>query len=354
MKEKNVNKNENQEINPFELALGISKQNIQDNQKEDKPKYSLLVKDYKKFSLKDLDLLAESVEVPLTFPIFFQDKKVVSVIVRKLYIKDISALKKQLQRFDAGDSRNISTIYRFLEILFTHAIESFVFEDGTVSNSNLNSRLILEISMNNSIKLLLAVFLLNREKPYISANYECKKCNTLNSFDIDPDDKEKINIPEGDYHGIMENLFDFLIEDYDVFSENLTEEYFAFQLERPFKVLYNGNELFIEKLVIKHPTIGSYGQIAMNPRKKEDAELWLIFDNIIGINDLSFEETMDVKKAIGLNGVFSKFLPRDFRKLSEQLFQDGISFKHSFTCMKCGAINDADLDMTNFFGFLLG
>jgi hypothetical protein len=305
------------------------------------------------FSIKNVDISNEFVDIPLTLPFKFNDKYVLYVRLKRLYIKDLSVLKKSLSRFsDMGEGRNLFLVYKFFEILLSHSLECFIDSDGNPLDKNLNNRLVGKIPINNIIKLLLSIFLLNRESPYISTNYECEKCKTLNMFDINPDNPNK-EYPEGELHSFMENLFDVVKEDYDIFDDKFTLNGLKISLKRPFTLIQGDKEIQVTDLFIKYPSLEEYNSVFSNPRKKEEAELWILFDNIIGINDYNETETNYIKKVIGILNFYNKFHPSDFKQINDELFRDGIDLNHSFSCMNCGHINNVGLDLSNFFGFLL-
>ncbi|GIW22490.1 MAG: hypothetical protein KatS3mg068_1497 [Candidatus Sericytochromatia bacterium] len=303
-------------------------------------------------NLKDINLLEDSVAIKLTVPVYFQDKKLVAVRIKRLYVKDISMLKKDLSKYDFSEGRNIHLVYRFFETILSYSLESFISEDGEDVDKKFNSRIISLIPVNNVTKLLTAIFLLNREKPYINANYECKSCNVLNMFDIDPEDPDKRTFPEGEFHDFMENIFDFMVEDYDIFDENFQEEFCKIELQKPFIIDYNEKQIKVETIYLKYPSIGLYNEVLSNPKKRETSELWVIYQIIFRINDLTEDETSYLKRVVGINNLFSKFHVKDFKLINDNLFRDGLSFEHSFTCMNCGAVNNVSMDLTNFFGYL--
>lgn len=303
--------------------------------------------------IKDLDFLKDTLKIDLLLPFSFQGKLVKFVILRKLYINDLSYLKKNLQRMDLNNQRNLLNVYKFFELLFSSSLEGFEYEDGTAVDKNIMNRLIGLVPVNNIMRLLIAIFLLNRERPHISANYTCDSCKTLNSFDIDPESNEAIKV-EGDFHGLMENLFDFMLEDYEIFDDEFREDGFYFQLTKPYSIMYGDDEIVIEKLFFSYPNLSLYGSNLSNPRKKDDFELWTLFDSIRSVNDKSDIETSEIKKSVGMVNFFKRFSTKDFKALNSKMFNDGLSFEHSFTCMNCGYINKTDLDLTNFFVFLTG
>lgn len=304
-------------------------------------------------SLKDIDYYSGDPVIDLVFPIKLENKVIDKVVIKKLFVSDIASLKKSIQRYDMSNSRNISMIYKFFDLLFSSSLERFLYEDGTAVNNIYNNRLIGALPINNVIRLLISLFLLNRESPYISTNYECTKCKTLNMFDIDPEDRDKVSPPDGEHHAQMENVFDFLREDYDIFDENLDLYEYRVHLQRPLDISFQGEKISIESISIEYPTLGLYNSLLSNPRKKDDFELWLLFESIKRINDFDEEKTNSFKRAVGIVEFFKKFDIKDFKKINENLFRDGISFEHSFVCMNCGHYNKTDMDLSNFFGFLL-
>lgn len=303
--------------------------------------------------IKEINLYTNTAVIDLVFPIQFDGKLIDKVVIKKMYVSDISALRKMIQKYDLTNARNISTVYKFFELVFSSSLSHFLYENGEAVNTTYNPRLIGALPVNNIIRLLICIFLLNRERPYISTNYECSKCKTLNMFDLDPEDKSDSSPPEGEYHSFMENIFDFLVEDYDIFDKDFGLYEYRLDLKRPFSLVFQGEEVQVESIVIEYPTLGLYSSILSNPRKKDDFELWLLFESIKKINDFDDQKTDYFKKTVGLVEFFKRFDVRDFKTINQNLFRDGISFEHSFVCMNCGAHNKTEMDLSNFFGFLL-
>lgn len=303
----------------------------------------------------------ETLVLPIPKPYYFKSPRskeetlVKAVKIRRLYGPDLTKVRSSLQAMRA--SGYVSGSLSFLPLckaVLDVAVEAALDK----SNNELNDHIPLIIAgmpPQSAYKVLLYVIMLTKETSLVATAYKCRECGKSTLFDLDPD----VPVPpqvEKD-RAFMEDFLDFLSERVD----RKASRNFVYKVKHPYKIenlpapddLEEGKtwpeDLTIYRMKVNFPGINSYIKALRDENRAQDAEMWVLYENLVSVNDLSEEETAKLKSINGFEKILRMRID-DLRGLTEQLNDSGVDINHVWDCVHCGNHSDREpFDLTNFF-----
>lgn len=293
-------------------------------------------------------------ELTITLPIPFwyrdlrtkEEIKVDKAVVRRMTAPDLSRFKSAVARNTDESSSYVVAIKEFLE----NCIEDFIGADGEKVKGASLPILVGRLPFPSAEKIFRYGVMLTRESSLFKTFYKCYDCGDTTLFDLDPtedipDDIERDRL-------IQQNYMEFYSEK----AMKGDERTFIVILDNPVDIQgYDEDDNLIDDqmtvMEVEWPTLGTYLKVVKDSRKAKDSDTWVIFENLVRINDYPEEVTKKIKKNSGYDTVM-KIRNRDWSKVINELDRYGIEIDHSYDCIHCGYTNEVRFDETNFFDFL--
>lgn len=293
------------------------------------------------------DFSAETLKIRLICPFTFHDIKsksdilIDSVVIKRLYAPDISRLKGEL----SSNGQDINGFMLGSKEMTEAYVDHFISEGKEVTAAS-NSALIMKMPFLNVFKINMFGMMLTRETSLLPTAYKCDTCKKTTIFNLDPSHPIPEDVEED--RDLQEDFLKFYRE---TWNKDALPGITVDLKDSPVKVEdMEGEPLNIFRLAVRWPTVGDYVRSSGDKKRSGDIELWTIFDCITQINDLTEEETKEIKNKNGCEAIM-KFKASVYEKILADLNQFVVEVDHSFVCKHCGAENHQPFDYTNFFEF---
>lgn len=291
-----------------------------------------------------------------------KERVITAARVRRLYGPDLTAIKRALRYMSTVSDLSGYAFMTVMKELMDLAVEAY-YDSEKVEVTNAPLKLLNgKAPPQTTYKLILWIIMLTKETSYVATNYKCdvQRCNKSTLFDLDPD----VEVPKGIEadRTFMEDLMDFYSDKVDrkhtkTFEYNLKSPMTLESLEEAPAVAEGEPEpltptIKVFKLKLNWPGLIDYITSFEDESRQDDPELWVIFDCIISINDLTEQETKELKAKNGFTKVMRMKIP-DLQGLIKELNTFGVEIDHKWTCVHCGKQHTNDpFDFTNFYASL--
>lgn len=184
----------------------------------------------------------------------------------------------------------------------------------------------------------------------IHTAYQCPKCKQYTKFENNPGEGFKteagfaLDVSDDEFTSLdMEDIRDMEFNEFN-------KERPVVEVEFRRGVVIDG--ISVTKLVFSIPEIGDYIKRGGSGRKARSVERDVLFECIIGVNDLSEAEVRNLKVKYGNQLLV---LPLDeYMLIVKEMNNIGYAYhRHKVRCFACGYEYETAFDLTNFFGSLL-
>lgn len=293
--------------------------------------------------MQHYDFLSETIDIELPLPFTYEKSRITSVRLKKLYAPDISKLKSAISAIPDTVPERLRYMMYAREMSLA-GVECFIDDNGADVKNFSPKFLVDKCPTQNTYKMMLFVTMLTAEKSLVTTSYKCSSCGKFSIFDLDPSQEVPKDIEEE--RGFMEDIISFMKE-----KINKTgHETFEYTLASPI-ILQSDKPVSIFKLSFKYPSMEDYIKCLRDIKRKDLVDLWVLFDNLERINDISIPDTSNIKDKYGFDKIF-RMKNVDAQGLVDKLNEFGVYIQHEHTCKICGYKNTNAFDMTNFFDFL--
>lgn len=285
---------------------------------------------------------------PLNIPFYYGEKFITHAELRRLYDEDI----EEFNRYKMMIPSNINDASKSIRMVHTYlskVISGFYANEEKITGVSTERLLEMMPYHGNTLHLFDTHFMLQKGRSIITTSYECKHCGAKTVFDLDPDSPID---PETEKREPERQL----MEDFLQFREQKicrTGMIFKHKLiyPRPFKHI-DGTEDIMRTWDIRYP---SFKTILDNDKDQKRSKYrfgWDIWESLVSLNDMTEQETKEIKKINGFDTFFFEFEQQERRAINEKLEEYTTDEQHKFTCYSCKKEQESMFDRTNFIEFL--
>lgn len=323
------------------------------------------------------DVTQETLLVPLSQPVHYDGvgKAIIkSVRLRRLYAPDLSKLKQNLAHVKSlADGTFARTFILLAKEILSAGVDSF-YEDwngGKEFDMAANHIVIQRLPLANVYKLTMFILMLTKEASIVTTSYKCVGCTRTLMFDLDPESPIPKDIEEE--RDLMQDFFDHFTDKINKSAEPT----FRYKLKTPYEVDGPEPEDIIEdapdgeegseasrapkkrgpkKILVRTfdfawPPLSDYLRNFQDDARAVNPDQWALYDNLVRINELTEDESLEVRDINGLDKLF-RMRQDDFDGILDELSKYGMEMHNEFHCKLCGTKNSQPFDYSNFFAFL--